>query len=137
MIPVHLQRHRDWLIYMRPFSAVLRCLPIFCNVRCDRSILVCSVLRNFALLSLSFFGTCNSAGRSTCHLCSAVLICFSSFLHCSLWLVGSRATLALQRYCLSQFFAMLTAIGSSTCRLLITSYFGLRCFECSLLATTC
>ena len=70
--------HRDLLIHVHPFPAVLRCrTSFFWNVRCTWSIHVASMFGSVA--SLSFLGTCNSAGWSTCHLCSAVFGGFPSF----------------------------------------------------------
>ena len=76
---------------MRPFSAVLRCLPILCNVRCDRSILVCSVFRNLALLS-------------------------PSFVERAIRMVAPHVTFALQFRCIFTVFSMLTVIGRFKCQ---------------------
>ena len=76
----------------------LRCRPSFVKVRCDWSIRVVSVFRSFALVCLPVLGTFVRTGRSTCHLCSAVLTLFACFLHCSLWLVDSRVICSQQAF---------------------------------------
>ena len=94
---------------------------------------VASMFRSLALIVPQFSRTRDSAGRSTCHIGPAVLMYFSVF---TLWLVGSRVTFALQRCCLSHFFALITCDRFIHRSSVLNSYFGSKSRECRMLHTT-
>ena len=117
--------HRDWLIFMRSFSAVLKCLPSFfalSAVTGRSSLLLCSAIYLClpVLLNVQFRG-----GRSTCHFCSAVLMYFPAS---TMLTVTGRFTCHLCSAALLSspvfFFALFTVTGSSKCHLCSTAFSG-------------
>ena len=84
--------------------AVSRCHPSFVKVRCNWSIRVASVFHRFALVCPSFWNVGPDWSIHVSLVLCSFDVCLPVFLHCSLWLVESRAICALQFSVLSQFY---------------------------------
>ena len=128
--------------------AVSRCHPSFVKVRCNWSIRVASVFRSFALVCLPVFWSFARTGRSTCHLCSAVLTFVCQFFYIARCGWSNHVSSVLCNFLYFLSFTLFTVTGSSTCHLCSTGISGPtlpprggvlehRCVECSLPATTC